>query len=239
VTGNGGAQTPPPPVQADVTAAPQGSASQPTIGPSRLTPQQFAALTSASIPSVPQGLQAVVQNIMNPNSRLGGAAAALVPGVGAAQAGKTAAQLANAGHPALAALTAIPALLPPEFGGGLLRKLGGAAGDAAEEAAPFAIHAADSDHPTLAPRYEFTHPQTGQPNELVLAAEDGGKTLRVNNVGPVRTNYATAPTDANTVGVKNMMSIAKWLAKQHPQAQQLIGDRGDGRTASVDLTQLR
>jgi hypothetical protein len=191
---------------------------------------QFAALPRTPLPSAPQGLSALWQQIMDPSSKLG-RVAGLLPPIGALQAGKQASDAVDAGHPGTAALAALGAIGLPETGGLL--------GDAEREAAPFGIHEAMSDHPTLAPRYEFTHPTTGAPNELVLAAEDGGKTLRVNNVGPVRTNYSTAAMDANTIGRKGMQKIASWLANQHPNAETLVGDRGDGRIASIDLTQLR
>ncbi|HZR02324.1 MAG TPA: hypothetical protein VFA81_04020 [Burkholderiales bacterium] len=228
VNGTGGGSAP---VQSDATATPipQGLP-QPTIGPSTMAPGRFDALPRASVPTAPQGLPAFWQQVMDPSSKLGRVLGFLPP-VSALQAGKQASDAVNAGRPGMAALTALGAIGVPESEGLL--------GDAERDLAPFGIHEAGSDHPTLAPRYEFTHPTTGAPNELVLAAEDGGKTLRMNNVGPVRTNYATAPTDANTIGRKGMQQIASWLAKQHPGAQTLIGDRGDGRIASIDLSRLR
>lgn len=248
--------------QPDATAAPTQQALPP---PPSLGPQTaWGPSQQRPLPVAPQGLRAAAESLVDPSSpssrilsrvpyastavsalRAGWDAAKYLDGAGYSPASLT----KSLAFPAIAALggadpTGGEGAAESELANQAESKLTNTAGLAAARAAaqygtPLGIHEAGSDHPTLAPRYEFTNPTTGQPNEMVLAAEDGGRTLRVNNVGPVRTNYGTAPTDKNNVGPQSMLALARYVAQQHPNAAQLIGDRGDGRIAAIDLTKLR
>ena len=242
-----------PAVQPDATATAHASAiPDRTIGPAALSAGVFAAPAGQPTPinpqpqNLPQGWQHVVRSLMGaqPGARVGGVAG-MVPVAGPAlQGGFRAAQALDQGNPSGAGLSLLGAVvggLNPEDAeaGSALSEATQAARTTRQLAAPFGIHESGSDHPVLAPRYEFTNPSTGEPNEIVLAAEDGGRTLRINNIGPVRTDYSSAEADANTLGRKGMRSIARYLAAMHPDAQTLVGDRGDGRIASISLDGLR
>jgi hypothetical protein len=241
-----------PVAQADATATPYAVAMPDrAIGPAALSsvfnaPRGTAAPINPQPQSLPQGYQQVLRAIMGaqPGADIG-KLVAQVPVLGPAmQGGFRAAQALDQGDASGAGLSLLGAVvggLSPEDAeaGSALGEAASAAKTTRTLAAPFGIHESGSDHPILAPRYEFTNPTTGEPNEIVLAAEDAGRTLRINNVGPVRTDFSTAATDANTLGRNGMRSIARYLAAMHPDAETLVGDRGDGRTASISLDGLR